>query len=1546
MENLYFLEKQRCEQIKKDFLNQIKIKEEIIEEYKTKLNQAYEENKNLSTSFNKLEIEYENTNRDIYSIKSLKDKIKDKEHREKELNKSISMIKDSNENLLHENKILESKINNLQKQLIDLEQKRNNDSREINSYENKYKDIYNIYNQTSEQLNEKIRELNNLKVKLDNFEREIINKDSIIAKLNNNINEINLNYNDLNSKFVDLELENNKNIKKLNNINCKSNKFELNKTNVFLTEMFSIKSNNSYKINKKEQKESENTIKMYNAKLQEKEEIIIKLESINKEINKSNILLIKKIKSDFMKDSKSILIEMSNYSNLNKQLSLVKKNELSNISLYNNMDTYKYNFSKLNNAKDYNQSIINTINDVEEPLEKNSVNDINENYKIDDNRLKSNYYTKLDENRLVCKNANSNILTFELQKNQEYILSLKESNFNQIVKINELEKKIKQQQTLYNSKINKLEEEVKNNNDKLDEELNSLNNLKEIEFEKVYSSEKEKYNQEIHMLNNKINELINELDICKDSYITENKKLINEINRYKQFNDEFIKDIKSLDIQNQELFNKNEALNNDIKQTIENYEYKLNEIKNNEAFNIKTMKDLEEELNHIKESENNKSLIIEKLNKEKDDLVNKYNDLNSSNLFNKSKLNELLSLLNNINDSKLNLDEYNNNNNDNENYKNSNFNIINNTKYNDYYNSKDQIIQDYKNDILKIYEENKKIASLSENLLSLKDKYNILNEENKQLEKNIYKITQDLNFHRKNEALLEKELNLFSNKEKDKYNEFSDIIKEKNIEIENILNEKNKIKEDISNLSNEFQTEMNNKSLIIDNLNKEINNLNDKSKVFENRLIMLSNQLNSSNNLINDKDEDIAKLKHEYLLLNVNFKEKISENNEKYNKLNTEHLNTSAELDKIKNLYIEIYENSKNEFYKEINERILSNNKKLEQLSSLYDKNIKYILERINIFTEEISRNLEVAKKLNSNKNKCNLDDYSVLDEKLAIVEKVCANLIKSISSISQNEAALRTIKDENANLKKINTKLKSDINDIKSEMVKVNNSSNSKSKKSMSYNSNNNSNNNNNNNKNKSNISFKNISGLDNFDYNYFLELSKIEDKEKEIVKLKIEINDLKQIKNELIQEKKEISIKLENEFNKYTNLKKENNSLIDIITNKDIEITEINKKIKLEKNRIVDEIKLLKDKMIQPEDYNCKVKKIDELNKSYMQVKEELKRKIELVNYYKSEKSLLDNTQTNNLKTEDNLVSLNNKFNKLNKEYKNKDNFNKELKSQIEVLKNKLTKQLEETNNINEKYNNLKSDNQRKEIRIKDLTEKINNIDTTSNNKNINSSNQKETNISNTDNKNSLKYLRNEIEIKSDYIKTLKNKINQKDEELLVLNNKYNKEINKNVNFKEKRLNNESNKDLNVENINLKKLVEILYNEFSKDQSNHEYDYLKDGLDILGVNEEEFNQQYLKPSNSALINALDNIKNNENIEYIINLFKNKNEFSNNLDSSSTNQINQTRNNNNNNNNNFSENNNNDKYEKFFKSIQRDQSPRQIAQMDKIFNNLKTINK
>lgn len=227
---------------------------------------------------------------------------------------------------------------------------------------------------------------------------------------------------------------------------------------------------------------------------------------------------------------------------------------------------------------------------------------------------------------------------------------------------------------------------------------------------------------------------------------------------------------------------------------------------------------------------------------------------------------------------------------------------------------------------------------------------------------------------------------------------------------------------------------------------------------------------------------------------------------------------------------------------------------------------------------------------------------------------------------------------------------------------------------------------------------------------------------------------------------------------------LQEDSRNLTKTIESKEKQINDLNKANKKELKLLIEELKNIKEKWINIDQYNELISIKEDLEIKLKLSKEDLSRKREIISSLKTsnlelkaikDKNLNDNTLNSNINNNNNNnnIDLNEKIKSLSKELTKKDLALKDLKNNYETLKLNDVKLKEENLNLNEKLKISKIDISRKESIIKDLKDKTENLNVSQ------LSLSKQDDLLNL--KENCKKLKGEIDRKDTFIKGLKTKL-----------------------------------------------------------------------------------------------------------------------------------------------------------------------------------------
>ena len=155
--------------------------------------------------------------------------------------------------------------------------------------------------------------------------------------------------------------------------------------------------------------------------------------------------------------------------------------------------------------------------------------------------------------------------------------------------------------------------------------------------------------------------------------------------------------------------------------------------------------------------------------------------------------------------------------------------------------------------------------------------------------------------------------------------------------------------------------------------------------------------------------------------------------------------------------------------------------------------------------------------------------------------------------------------------------------------------------------------------------------------------------------------------------------------------------------------EISSLTKLHKAEMVKLQEEIKLLKNSWIDPEQAQKMDKREKELEIQIKSLKEDISRKKEMISSLKQTQEKAEKEVTEIATKIDSRKEDIDKISKLSKEVSRKDGIIKELKLQIEELKSNNLKTAEEASSLQSKYKSIKSELNRKEIIAKEAKDKL---------------------------------------------------------------------------------------------------------------------------------------------------------------------------------------------------------------------------------------------
>jgi hypothetical protein len=1290
---------------------------------------------------------------------------------------------------------------------------------------------------------------------------------------NSNLN-YNYNYNQ-NNQFVDNNSHNNSYVSGFNNNNTN---IGYNNNNLYNKNHNNLNNNTSNNHNYSQFNSDQNN----NPSNLMKDLLTEKYELENKRLNENNFFLKEenfKLKSesnkhsDFTCELKSKIISLElEKENLNKLKSEQK-------------DDYEKLLSELRDQLEKNKDL-NNQKILEMNLNLQNISELNTKLSQQFSSLQDKFYV---QSQLIQEK------NIELQSDGKLIDSLKIDNEELIHNQTKLLEKLKnlEKTNLINmTEKEKLKKEFDDTKINLNDFTMKNNYLKNEMEERINISEEENKNlrETIQLLKNKIQEIHDEI---KDK---ENKIISGLKQENKEIEEKMRREIYEIRIENDKLLNERSVLrlqNNEFK-----YEIELLREKNNLSPN---------KYNNIDTNNSNNSLLqgnINVFNSNSSDIIKdeKYN------FSNKNTKNS--NFMNHINPTIISSNQNKNENNDN------------------LTNIKNKIFNSNNNQVKEIISDNRYLEQEND---YLKNEINKIQTELEVLSKNY--ITLENNFR---ETKLEYEAVLV---EKDK---IADLLHKKEIEMKeeklehsitlNLLNNQQKKLDEYSIEINVKQSTINK---LIDNIEDEKFSSNKKFKEADEEILQINNEKiffkDKYENLFTQYSQEKEKMKenlfnlqkeNEILISDLNKNELENRNKliSKEQEINELRQNLDLNKSEKENLYNENLNliEYKNSLEKEVNElgilaldRLEKQNEKLskgkikqKKLVELYESHIKYLKNKFdgNLHDFILSVNFKAG----------NLSEKDA--EKFKNIMKNLENTSELINQISGREALIVSYKEEIKNLKsnlnRVNESFKklqkekddlADIVQIRKLKIKAENSF--ISKKSMLEKQNLV-------NIDKSNdISQIEIKDLKEICKECIIKNSKIEKLIEENINKNIEEKDFN-LKEEIYKAELTKFQDMVNDLNEEKNI---NIKFIETLriekTEREKEILELNKNQKNEVNKIIEELKKIKEKWISPDKYS---EKIDELENKIKSLKGENTRKNDMINTLKTQISHsntilqaqvnLNTNKENNTTILDNnnQINLEEKVKSLQKDLNRKDNMIKEIKGNLENIKISEKKLSEENSNLTEKIKINKIDISRKDDIIKDYKDKINilnmSINNTSNNKSKSVFNKTNTDNSSVNNKNIdenfvIKKLKLDIERKDDIIKLNKAKLeiaNNEIEQLktnLMKNSKNNygeleKEQKKNENLRLKidqlLIKNENFtsvirrifKDLiflyekNVA-LNKNKLDNDLFNE-NKDKSQISY---KEGMDILNINQDELND-YLGP-NDYMSNNYKIKNNNKDIDY-----------------------------------------------------------------------------
>ena len=792
--------------------------------------------------------------------------------------------------------------------------------------------------------------------------------------------------------------------------------YKVSKYNVKETDKFLSIFENEWKLIENSLKEinSSEEINKILVKVNQSESLIGQLQQ-NSLSNDKNLNL-------FFEDAKIIFKKMK--SKRNENLSNLQRNRVSN-SLRNqkvgsidlkeakintNNEKIPPNIMKkllyyLNQFRDYNEIVekfsvkakYNFIN-----LQKSIFGILYDNQK-NDNLLNISDYSKINEVNNFNINEVKNKYEEEVITLNKRIIELEQTlknykiNYSEIVKIDELKKKIELELNKNNTNINygkendfeKMILNLIDTNKNLNFELNNLkseiqkkNEIKYEDSEKIYNNNYDlKINNSSNMNNNNRTSIINLRKEMKNLYI-ENKRLRTELNDIK---------INKSDKKSKS-GNKNE---NNIRDSFKN------ELENQKKI---IMKKYEKEINSLTKHSQSLSKQLTSKNEE---------------IINLQK--EMINIITQLNG--------------------NNPETIKNLSINSKYTNNNNID---KNEILKLKEENLKlkkiinnsgdknkiellkIMSEENNLKSMEYQQEIINLQNIMNEKDeLIKQYKNKIENMKNQNL--NNMNIQINQLKNKNIKLSNELKNKNIEINNL---KNGLSNDINynHKINELNQIISNNKILIQSLNNQINDLKSSVTVknqselinkYKNDINELNNAFIKANSILEEKNLIIKKLQENPNINNAEYQIKMVEYENKIKQIEEENKNLANEIMKINN----------NQNEDDTNNKIYLLNLKI---SSLKEENEYYKNK-----AEELNEQLKIITKGRLNTE--NTLDMMINPNQFDIDKKENKDFDNKFNSINQ-------LKQEIINLKNANEKLQTDFNQEKiknAELLKKNQNNN-----------------------------------------------------------------------------------------------------------------------------------------------------------------------------------------------------------------------------------------------------------------------------------------------------------------------------------------------------------------------------------------------------------------------------------------------------------------------------------------------------------------------
>ena len=601
-----------------------------------KLESTNEKNTSLNKDLSNIKIDLEKVKNDKkQTLNELKIKyegeIKSSNQKNEDNEKQIGLLKEQIEELKNkikeleiksevEKKHLENENKRLDKENISKNKEIENLQKDNKLLQEKILELNNTYNTNLQEINEK----NNYFLKL--YLEEVENNNTRHNDLFQAITKLNL---DWNTSFNTFNDDNKKNIENIINLNENSNEKKREEFNTTINNFIEGQKKMIKNINESNNKKLETIAQYYNAAVMDFEkkynETLKKIEEQVKNYKNAVENLKTTLKTDSAKNSTDIIESISKLttdmnSNLKKTYAElnVQKNQFSDDvkKLENNIKgVIGDNVNKINSNMN---SLGNNINEKVTNLNKDNINKFEKQtdaFKKELDKTNKNYINSNNSlnNSLSTLNENIGKWSQDKEKLEKKIQELKDENKSLNEKNSNLNSELSKKEQEY-SLLNKEKEKLNSNYNDLQEEIRKIGEELKIENGNENEEDFAKFGFQILKIKDKIKELKEKIKdnegICKN--LKEKNKKLNEEND--KLNKENLKAITGkLEVDNEILKQKIELL---TMQSLDNNNNKQN-VKNKEEINTKIeelKKDIDEKFKAAKQAASfeNKNKVLEK----------------------------------------------------------------------------------------------------------------------------------------------------------------------------------------------------------------------------------------------------------------------------------------------------------------------------------------------------------------------------------------------------------------------------------------------------------------------------------------------------------------------------------------------------------------------------------------------------------------------------------------------------------------------------------------------------------------------------------------------------------------------------------------------------------------------------------------------------------------------------------------------------------------------------------------------------------------------